>query len=110
MINQTRFVTLKKLAAAAVTNLTLVIRHEHMQHLGRANSVQDRDAKSVFPFLAQMCRQGFTCRDAKAKARRIKPRRSMLLEQQSVNNRHTKEDCGPIITEDLTDHRGRRFL
>src|SRR5580765_131641 len=103
MINQTRFVTLQELSAAAVTNLTLVIRHEHMQHLGRADSVQDRDAKSVFPFLAQVCRQSFTCRDAKTKARRIERRRSMMLEQQSVNDGDTKEDCRPIITQDLTD-------
>ena len=75
-----------------------------MQHLGRANAVQNLDAEGVLPFLTQMRRQGLAGRDAKAQTRRIQSRHvAMMLEQHAINDRDAEEDSRSIFFEDIPD-------
>src|SRR5207253_10716366 len=57
MIDQPSFVTAQQFAAAAVAHLAFVIRHEHMQHLSRANAVEHFYTESALPFFAKLRRQ-----------------------------------------------------
>src|SRR6266404_2069673 len=66
MINQACFITTQQLSAAAIAHIARVVRHEHVQHLSRADPVQNFDAKSSLPVLSQLRRQGLTRRYAQA--------------------------------------------
>src|SRR2546423_9891362 len=40
VINQFRLVTFQQSAAASISHVAFVVRHKHMQHLSRSNSVE----------------------------------------------------------------------
>ena len=81
-----------------------MIRHEHVQHLGRANAVQNFDAECFLPLLTKVRRQGFAGRDAKAQTGRIKSRNiAMMLEQHAIDDRDAEEDSRSIPFEDIPD-------
>src|SRR6185436_19212376 len=49
MVQQTGVIPAQQRSTTAVTQISLVVRHEHVQHLSRTNSVQNRNAESLLP-------------------------------------------------------------
>ena len=82
-----------------------MIRHEHVQHFGGANSVKQLKAKFSFPLFAKMSRQGFARRDTEAQARTVELRlASMMFEQKVVHDGNAEKNRGPVIDEDHGDN------
>src|SRR5689334_1984095 len=92
------------MSAAAIPQLVFMVRHEHVQHLGRTDSVEHLHAKLALPLRAEMRRQCFTRRDAESQARTVElPARAMVFEQQVVDHRHTKKDRRTMLGKDPPD-------
>src|SRR5207302_7158223 len=53
MIDQLCFVSSQQFAAASVSDIAFVIRHEHVEHLSRADAVQNFHAESFLPLFAK---------------------------------------------------------
>src|SRR6185369_8249267 len=88
-----------------------MVRHEHVQHLSRADPIEHFHAKGILPILAQLRRQSLACRDAQAQTRTIERGFvTVVLKQHSINHRHAKEYCGLRFVEDLTNYLRCRFL
>src|SRR5258708_1803057 len=113
MINHACFITTQQLSAAAIAYIARVVRHEHVQHLSRADSVQNFDAKSSLPVLSQLRRQGLTRRYAQAQTRRVQfvpGAFAMMFEEHSVDNGYAKKDRRTIVFENPSDNIRRGFL
>src|SRR5215475_5037389 len=111
MINQLSLESFQQLTAAAVTDVAQMIRHEHVQHFGRANRVEHRDAKFLLPFFSKLRGQGLTGRYAEAQTFSLKWRNiTMMFEQHAINNWYPEKYCRTIIPENVIDNLRRRFL
>ena len=67
-IDNAGFVTWNRLAAGAIADIVRTVADEDMQHLGRADTVQNIDADHRLPSCADIGRQRLARRDAAAKA------------------------------------------
>src|ERR1041385_3230371 len=97
-IDQSRLITLEQMSAAAIAQLFLMVRHEHVQHFSRAEAIEHGPAKLSSPLSAEMGGQCFTRRDAESQARTVEfPARAMMFEQQVIDHRHSKKDSRTLL-------------
>src|SRR5215213_1241881 len=88
-----------------------MIRHEHVQHLRRPDSIEQLNAKLSFPFFAEMRRQRFTRRDTQAQTRAVQFLSTpVMLEQQVVHDWNSKKDRWAALSKDPRDYISRRLL
>src|SRR5574341_1217303 len=81
-----------------------MIRHEHMQHLSRADAVEHFNAETLLPIFAELRRQSFTGGDAQSQTRRVERfNAQMMLKQHAINDGHAEEDRGTVISKDARD-------
>src|SRR5207245_6159881 len=111
IIYEPRFVTFQQFSAASVTHVAFVIRHEHVEHLSRADAVEQFHPKGLLPFFTELRRQSLSGRYAETQTRSIQRRDApMMFEQHSIDDRNTEKDCRTIFTEDATNYFGCGLL
>src|ERR1041384_7292252 len=88
-----------------------MIRHEHVQHLSRTDSIDQLHAKLSFPLFTKMRRQRFTRRHAQTQTRAIElAAATVILEQQVVDHRNSEKDRRTLILKQSGDQIRRRLL
>src|SRR4029078_9169251 len=88
-----------------------MVRHEHVQHLGRADSIKHLHAKLSFPLFAEMSRQCFAGRDAEAQTRTVeRAAATVMFKQEVVDDGNAEEDRRTMLSKDSRNHVGRRLL
>src|SRR6185295_2585447 len=110
-IDKARLIAVEQMPAAAVAQPVFMVRHEHVQHLSRADAIEQLHAKLFFPLFTKMRGQRFTGRDAESQAGAVKlTARAMMFEQQVVDHGHRKKDRRTMLGEVPRDDVWRRLL
>ena len=95
-------------AGRAVAQLAGLVRDEDVQHLGRAEAVEDVDAEALLPFRADMLGQRLGGGDAPAQALRSVLRRAGGIGEHHGVERRRAEEQRRLLAPQHFEDRGRR--
>src|ERR1700693_1733906 len=94
LVYQPQLVAGNGLPGRAVAHISRPGADEHVQHLGRADALQDVDAGPLFPTPAHVGRQGLAGRDAQARREELLLRKLGAGEHRPVERRDGVENRG----------------
>jgi hypothetical protein len=109
VVEQPQFIAGHRLARRAIDDVAGRIGEEDMQHFGRADAIENIDAETRAPRLADMFRQRLASRCADAQARRAAPLgRCAIVEHSGEEGRHAAKDRRRRLLQRVEDGGGRR--
>ena len=108
IVDELDVVARHRLAGGAVPHVAGAVRQEDVQHLGRADAVENVDAVAFDPALADVLRQRLAGRHAAAEFRPRTARRVRACEERRVERRHRVEHGDRMLPQQRRDPVRRR--